>query len=72
MVCIGTTGLAELKEALMPGKAQFAFLRYMYSNDELSQRAKFLFVAWCGPEVKVCPNTFSDQHDFTYGFPVFK
>ena len=33
--------------------AAFGYLRIVLGNDELSQRAKFVLVCWCGAEVKV-------------------
>lgn len=49
----GTGGLSELKTHLGEEKAQFAFVRYSYSNDPMSQRAKFVLISWCGPKVKI-------------------
>ncbi|KAK9719255.1 hypothetical protein K7432_004889 [Basidiobolus ranarum] len=49
----GTGGLAEFVDNLEPDQAAFGYLRMVISNDELSQRVKFVFVSWCGPSVKV-------------------
>ncbi|ORX92109.1 actin depolymerizing protein [Basidiobolus meristosporus CBS 931.73] len=49
----GTGGLSEFVDNLEPDQAAFGYLRMVISNDELSQRVKFVFVSWCGPAVKV-------------------
>ncbi|KAI8903388.1 hypothetical protein EDD86DRAFT_215255 [Gorgonomyces haynaldii] len=49
----GTGGLAEFKNALKPDRAAFGYVRMVVGNDELSKRAKFVLVSWCGPQVKV-------------------
>jgi len=49
----GTGGLSELKEALDDSVAAFAYARVQYSNDEQSQREKFVFVKWIGKGVKI-------------------
>ena len=41
----GTGGYAELTENLVAGRRLYGFLRYM-SGDELSNRAKFVFLSW--------------------------
>ncbi|KAI8827173.1 uncharacterized protein EV422DRAFT_512917 [Fimicolochytrium jonesii] len=49
----GTGGLAEFTDKLRDDQAAFGYLRIIVGNDELSQRAKFVLVSWCGKEVKV-------------------
>ncbi|KAJ3415504.1 hypothetical protein HDV05_004706 [Chytridiales sp. JEL 0842] len=49
----GTGGFEEFKKNLKDDQAAFGFVRMIVGNDELSKRAKFLFVTWCGPGVKV-------------------
>ncbi|KAI9599008.1 hypothetical protein BDF19DRAFT_429810 [Syncephalis fuscata] len=49
----GTEGLAELKTHLKRDQAGYAYVRMTISNDELSKRAKFLLICWCGEGVGV-------------------
>ncbi|KAJ1554547.1 hypothetical protein HK096_003027 [Nowakowskiella sp. JEL0078] len=49
----GTGGLEEFISTLDPSSASFGYIRVVVGNDELSQRAKFVFVAWCGSEVRL-------------------
>ncbi|KAJ3039715.1 hypothetical protein HDV00_011947 [Rhizophlyctis rosea] len=49
----GTGGLDEFKARLKDDQPAFGFLRMVIGNDELSKRAKFVLVSWCGPQVKV-------------------
>ncbi|KAJ3049092.1 hypothetical protein HK097_009882 [Rhizophlyctis rosea] len=49
----GTGGLDEFKGKLKDDQPAFGFLRITIGNDELSKRAKFVLVSWCGPQVKV-------------------
>jgi hypothetical protein len=49
----GKGGLAEFKSSLKVDKAAFGYLRIVVGNDELSRRAKFVLVSWCGSSVKV-------------------
>ncbi|KAI8802629.1 hypothetical protein BJ742DRAFT_778000 [Cladochytrium replicatum] len=49
----GSGSLAEFVAQLKDDQAAFGYVRIIVGNDELSKRAKFLFVAWCGPNVKV-------------------
>jgi len=49
----GTGGLSEFTSTLPSDDAVFGFVRVNIGNDEYSQRAKFVFVRWCGPETKV-------------------
>jgi len=41
----GSGGYAELTQNLVTGRRLYAFLRYV-SGDELSARAKFVFISW--------------------------
>ncbi|EGF79454.1 hypothetical protein BATDEDRAFT_89530 [Batrachochytrium dendrobatidis JAM81] len=49
----GTGGFAEFKQQLGESKASFGYVRQVVGNDELSKRAKFVLVSWCGTQVKV-------------------
>ncbi|KAJ2718675.1 hypothetical protein GGI07_005645 [Coemansia sp. Benny D115] len=49
----GSTGLEGLKEQLKDNLAAFGFIRVPMSNDELSQRTKFVLLVWCGPNTPV-------------------
>eukprot|EP00158_Paraphelidium_tribonemae_P000832 Partr_v1_DN23512_c0_g1_i2_m14455 putative Cofilin tropomyosin-type actin-binding protein len=49
----GIGGINELASRFKDDQAQYGFLRYVYSNDPLSQRAKFVFICWCGPQTKI-------------------
>ncbi|KAJ1987889.1 hypothetical protein H4R33_002659 [Dimargaris cristalligena] len=49
----GEGGLQEFVKELKPDQAAFGYIRVPISNDELSQRTKFVLVCWCGPKVKV-------------------
>lgn len=53
----GTGGLDDLKGVLddeaYDTKASYAYVRVQYSNDEQSQREKFIFVKWIGKSCKV-------------------
>ncbi|KAJ3329655.1 protein disulfide isomerase (PDI) protein [Blyttiomyces sp. JEL0837] len=49
----GSGGLTEFKSQLKEDQAAFGFVRVIVGNDELSQRAKFVFITWCGSQVKV-------------------
>ncbi|KAJ3366855.1 hypothetical protein HDU91_001708 [Kappamyces sp. JEL0680] len=53
VVKTGTGGLEEFKTQLKDDEAYFGYVRMVVGNDELSRRAKFLLVSWCGPGVKV-------------------
>jgi hypothetical protein len=50
---LGSGGLEEMKSKLKEDAPQFAFLRHTYSNDPMSQRAKFVLICWCGAKTKV-------------------
>lgn len=47
----GTGGLNELAEEFKDNEKSYAYLRVV-AGDEESKRAKFVFISWCGPEVK--------------------
>ncbi|KAJ2387952.1 hypothetical protein GGI05_003933 [Coemansia sp. RSA 2603] len=53
VACTGSTGLDGLKSELKDNAAAFGYIRMAMANDELSQRTKFVFVAWCGPQTRV-------------------
>lgn len=53
LIGTGSGGVEELAGAFKTDQAAFAYLRLNVSNDPLSNRSKFVFVSWCGPEVKV-------------------
>ena len=47
----GENGLDELKEKLSPSFRGFGYLRVI-AGDELSKRAKFVLIGFCGSEVR--------------------
>ncbi|KAJ9090241.1 hypothetical protein DSO57_1004492 [Entomophthora muscae] len=49
----GTDGLSGFTSNLSPDQAGFGFLRIPLKNDEYSERIKFVFVSYCGPQVRV-------------------
>lgn len=49
----GTEGLSEFIKQLKPEVAGWGYLRINMSNDEYSQRIKFVLVPWCGDKVGV-------------------
>ncbi|KCV71394.1 hypothetical protein H696_02342 [Fonticula alba] len=49
----GSGGLEEFKAALAKVDAGYGFLRFTVGNDELSKRAKFVFVSYTGPSCRV-------------------
>ncbi|KAF2014819.1 actin depolymerizing protein [Aaosphaeria arxii CBS 175.79] len=49
----GTGDLAEMTEALGDDEAAYAYVRVKLGNDEYSERTKFVFVVWAGPQTKV-------------------
>ncbi|KAJ1734695.1 hypothetical protein LPJ61_000935 [Coemansia biformis] len=49
----GTGDIAELKNHLKEDAAAFGYIRVPMSNDELSQRTKFVLVVWIGKDVGV-------------------
>ncbi|KAF2748773.1 actin depolymerizing protein [Sporormia fimetaria CBS 119925] len=48
----GTGDIAEMTEALGDGAA-YGYVRMKVGNDEYSERTKFVFVAWAGPNTKI-------------------
>lgn len=53
LVATGSGGISELAAAFKTDQVAYAYLRMNVSNDPLSSRAKFVFVSWSGPEVKM-------------------
>ncbi|KAI8882757.1 actin depolymerizing protein [Backusella circina FSU 941] len=49
----GNGGLDEFTKQLKANVAGWGYLRMNMSNDEYSQRVKFVLVPWCGDEVGV-------------------
>ncbi|CEP15766.1 hypothetical protein [Parasitella parasitica] len=49
----GNGGLSEFVEKLKDNVAGWGYLRMNLSNDEYSQRVKFVLVPWCGDQVGV-------------------
>ncbi len=49
----GTGGLSEFVAQLDDNKAAYGYIRINVANDDMSNRAKFLLVSWCGAGVKV-------------------
>ncbi|KAI8848303.1 hypothetical protein BC829DRAFT_427709 [Chytridium lagenaria] len=49
----GSGGLSEFVSHLRDDQASFGFIRVVVGNDELSLRAKFVLVTWCGSGVKL-------------------
>ncbi|THY40166.1 actin depolymerizing protein [Aureobasidium pullulans] len=49
----GEGEISEMVEHLGDDEAAYAFVRMTVGNDELSQRVKFVFVSWCGPNTRV-------------------
>ncbi|RKP02198.1 hypothetical protein CXG81DRAFT_18098 [Caulochytrium protostelioides] len=47
----GEGGLSEFVSHLKPDQPAFGYVRLTVGNDEMSRRAKFILVAWCGPDV---------------------
>ncbi|KAH7091311.1 hypothetical protein FB567DRAFT_271573 [Paraphoma chrysanthemicola] len=49
----GTGDIAEMTESLADDEAAYAYVRMKLGNDEYSERVKFVFVVWAGPNTKV-------------------
>ncbi|KAH7081485.1 hypothetical protein BKA63DRAFT_503931 [Paraphoma chrysanthemicola] len=49
----GTGDIAEVTESLADDEAAYAYVRMKLGNDEYSERVKFVFVVWAGPNTKV-------------------
>ncbi|KAJ2230791.1 hypothetical protein H4R99_006246 [Coemansia sp. RSA 1722] len=46
----GSDGLTGLVKNLKQDSAAFGYIRMVMANDEHSQRTKFVFLTWCGPQ----------------------
>ncbi|KIW09221.1 uncharacterized protein PV09_00148 [Verruconis gallopava] len=49
----GTGDIREMCETLGDDEAAYAYIRVKLGNDEYSERTKFVFVVWAGPQTKV-------------------
>ncbi|KAI8575155.1 hypothetical protein K450DRAFT_263075 [Umbelopsis ramanniana AG] len=49
----GSGGLAEFIQQLQKDTAGWGYVRMNMSNDEYSQRVKFVLIPWCGEEVGI-------------------
>ncbi|ORY16004.1 hypothetical protein BCR34DRAFT_557985 [Clohesyomyces aquaticus] len=49
----GTGDIAEMCECLGDDEAAYAYVRMTLGNDEYSERTKFAFVVWAGPNTKI-------------------
>ncbi|GAA5808391.1 hypothetical protein MFLAVUS_001782 [Mucor flavus] len=49
----GSGGLSEFVDQLKPELAGWGYIRMNLSNDEYSQRIKFVLVPWCGEKVGI-------------------
>ncbi|KAK3207807.1 hypothetical protein GRF29_96g475357 [Pseudopithomyces chartarum] len=49
----GTGDIAEMCETLGNDEAAYAYVRMKLGNDEYSERTKFCFVVWAGPQTKI-------------------
>ncbi|KAH8712242.1 hypothetical protein GQ44DRAFT_713571 [Phaeosphaeriaceae sp. PMI808] len=49
----GAGDIAEMTEGLADDEAAYAYVRMKLGNDEYSERVKFAFVVWAGPNTKV-------------------
>ena len=47
---------------LKPDQASYAYIRMTVGNDEYSKRSKFVFISWCGPDVKVMRRAILSVH----------
>ncbi|RUS18046.1 hypothetical protein BC937DRAFT_89195 [Endogone sp. FLAS-F59071] len=53
LAATGSGGLAEFVRVLGEDVAGWGYVRVPMSNDEYSQRVKFILISWCGPSVGV-------------------
>ncbi|KAF2997620.1 hypothetical protein E8E13_004128 [Curvularia kusanoi] len=49
----GTGDIAEMVETLGDDEAAYGYVRMKLGNDEYSERVKFAFVVWAGPNTKI-------------------
>ncbi|KAF2464163.1 actin depolymerizing protein [Lindgomyces ingoldianus] len=49
----GTGDIAEMCECLGDDEAAYGYVRVTLGNDEYSERTKFAFVVWAGPNTKI-------------------
>ncbi|KAF2124118.1 actin depolymerizing protein [Dothidotthia symphoricarpi CBS 119687] len=49
----GTGDIEEMTESLGDDEAAYAYVRMKLGNDEYSERVKFAFVVWAGPNTKI-------------------
>ncbi|KAI8983584.1 hypothetical protein BDB01DRAFT_791373 [Pilobolus umbonatus] len=49
----GSGGLSEFTDQLSPNVAGWGYVRMNMSNDEYSQRIKFVLIPWCGEDVGI-------------------
>ncbi|KAL1597257.1 hypothetical protein SLS60_008841 [Paraconiothyrium brasiliense] len=49
----GTGDIAEMTETLGDDEAAYAYVRMKLGNDEYSERTKFVFIVWAGPQTKI-------------------
>ncbi|KAF2676567.1 actin depolymerizing protein [Lentithecium fluviatile CBS 122367] len=53
LVQTGEGGIEEVVDVLGDDEAAYAYVRMKVGNDEYSERTKFVFVVWAGPQTKV-------------------
>ncbi|KAF2625678.1 actin depolymerizing protein [Macroventuria anomochaeta] len=49
----GTGDISEMVETLGDDEAAYGYVRMKLGNDEYSERVKFAFVVWAGPNTKI-------------------
>ncbi|KAF2199780.1 actin depolymerizing protein [Delitschia confertaspora ATCC 74209] len=49
----GAGDIAEMSERLGDDEAAYAYVRMKVGNDEYSERTKFVFVVWIGPNTRI-------------------